>query len=88
VFTSWGVETVRKFNKEELETALSELVNDEKYGTILRAKGIVEGEGCWLHFDYVPGEADVREGCANVIGRICVIGCKLNETEIKKLFNV
>ncbi len=88
VFTSWGVETVCKFNKEDLKTALCALANDEKYGTILRAKGIVESEGCWLHFDYVPGEADVREGCAGVIGRLCVIGCKLNETEIKKLFNV
>lgn len=88
VFTSWGVETVRKFNKEDLKTALCALANEEKYGTILRAKGIVESEGCWLHFDYVPGEADVREGCAGVIGRLCVIGCKLNETEIKKLFNV
>jgi hypothetical protein len=60
---------------------------EHEYGTILRAKGIVAGEGCWLHFDYVPGEADVREGSAGVTGRLCVIGCNLNETALKELFN-
>ena len=88
MFTSWGVETVRKFTKEELKKALAALANEEKYGTILRAKGIVAGENAWLHFDYVPEEADVREGGASVIGRLCVIGCKLNEAELKALFNV
>ena len=88
VFTSWGIETTRKYTKEELVAALKELEKEEVYGTILRAKGIVAGNGCWLHFDYVPGEADVREGAAGVIGRLCVIGCQLNEKEIQTLFNV
>ena len=64
------------------------LSDEETYGVILRAKGIVDGENSWLHFDYVPGEADVREGTAGVIGRLCVIGCNLKEENIKKLFNV
>ena len=88
VFTSWGVETARKFTKEELSNALLELQNEEKYGVILRAKGIVAGEDKWLHFDYVPVDADVREGKASVIGRLCVIGCKLNEQALKTLFKV
>ncbi len=88
VFTSWGVETARKFTKEELSVALLELQNEEKYGVILRAKGIVAGEDAWLHFDYVPGEADVRDGKASVIGRLCVIGCKLNEQALKALFKI
>ena len=87
VFTSWGVETTRKYTKEELLEALKAL-EEEGYGTILRAKGIVAGEGSWLHFDYVPGEPDVREGKANVIGRLCVIGCKLREENLVKLFKL
>jgi hypothetical protein len=55
---------------------------------VLRAKGIVAGEDAWLHFDYVPGEPDVREGSAGVTGRLCVIGCNLNESALKALFNV
>lgn len=86
VFTSWGVETTRKFTKEELLGALEEIGHEEEYGVILRAKGIVAGENAWLHFDYVPGEPDVREGCADVTGRLCVIGCKLHEDALKKLF--
>ena len=88
VFTSWGVETTRKFTKEELLHALEEIQSEEKYGSVLRAKGIVDGEGAWLHFDYVPGEPDVREGAAGVTGRLCVIGCKLNEDALKALFHV
>ena len=88
VFTSWGVETARKFTKEELLGALQALQNEEKYGAVLRAKGIVAGESAWLHFDYVPGEPDVREGSAGVTGRLCVIGCRLQEDELKKLFQV
>lgn len=88
VFTSWGVETARKFTKEELVYVLKELENEEKYGKVLRAKGIVAGEGAWLHFDYVPEEPDVREGAAGVTGRLCVIGCQLNEDALKELFNV
>ncbi len=88
VFTSWGIETTKKFTKEELETALKALEDEGKYGVVLRAKGIVDGENAWLHFDYVPSAPDVREGSAAVIGRLCVIGCKLNEAELKKLFGV
>ena len=88
VFTSWGVETARKFTKEELVYVLKELENEDKYGKVLRAKGIVAGEGAWLHFDYVPEEPDVREGVAGVTGRLCVIGCQLNEDALKELFNV
>lgn len=88
VFTSWGVETARKFTKEELVYVLKELENEDKYGKVLRAKGIVAGEGAWLHFDYVPEEPDVREGAAGVTGRLCVIGCQLNEDALKELFNV
>ncbi len=86
VFVSWGYETTRKFTKEGLEKALGEIVKEEKYGTVLRAKGIVAGENGWIHFDYVPGESDVREGSAGVTGRLCVIGCDLNEKNLQELF--
>ena len=86
MFTSWGVETAKKFTKEAVETALKGL-DTEKYGLVLRAKGILPAEdGSWIHFDYVPGEPDVREGGAMVTGRICVIGSKLNESAIASLF--
>ncbi len=88
VFTSWGIETTRKYTKEEIIHALHELASEEKYGVVLRAKGIVEGEGYWIHFDYVPEEPDVREGVAGVTGRLCVIGCGLNEEGLKTLFHV
>ncbi len=88
VFTSWGVETTRKYTKEELADILSALQNEEEYGVILRAKGIVAGESSWLHFDYVPEEPDVREGGAAVTGRLCVIGCRLQESALKQLFHV
>ncbi|MBO5254177.1 MAG: GTP-binding protein [Clostridia bacterium] len=87
IFTSWGVETTRKFTKEEIENALSALADDEKYGVILRAKGIVAGaDGAWLHFDFVPEESSVREGAAMVIGRLCVIGANIKEEALKALF--
>lgn len=86
VFTSWGLETAHKFTKEELKSALQALQNEEKYGTVLRAKGIVDGGEHWWHFDYVPGEPDVRTGAAGATGRLCVIGCKLNEDALKELF--
>ena len=86
MFTSWGVETTRKFTKEEIENALAALSDSEKYGMILRAKGIVAGaDGKWLHFDYVPEEASVRTGSAIVMGRLCVIGAKINEEALKAL---
>ncbi len=88
VFTSWGVETPRTFGEEELRNALMALDDAEKYGAVLRAKGIVKGEGCWLHFDYVPGEVNVRRGAASVMGRLCVIGSKLNEQALAGLFGV
>ena len=87
VFTSWGTETTRKFTKDEIERILEELDNSEKYGMILRAKGIVAGrDGEWIHFDYVPEETSVRNGSAGVIGRLCVIGSHINETAIEALF--
>ncbi len=88
IFTSWGKETTRKFTKEEIEGALAALANEETYGVILRAKGIVAGEGEWVHFDYVPEEPDVRYGGAGVTGRLCVIGCNLNEKALEELFKV
>ena len=87
VFTSFGKETTKAYTKEQIENALKALQDEEKYGIILRAKGIVSGvDGKWIHFDYVPGEPDVRNGSAAVIGRICVIGSKLNEEKIEELF--
>jgi G3E family GTPase len=89
VFTSWGVETNKKFTKAELENALSNLSDSINFGTILRAKGIVAGsDGKWLHFDYIPGEVNVREGTSAYTGRLCVIGSKLDEDELKDLFGV
>lgn len=89
VFTSWGVETSKKFSKEELEKALAALSDALRFGTVLRAKGIVPCTcGEWLHFDYIPGEIDVRKGAAAYTGRLCVIGSKLDEDELKELFNV
>ena len=82
------METVKKFSKDEIEKILAALENEKDYGTILRAKGIVEGENEWIHFDYIPGEADVRSGGASVIGRICVIGSEINEPAIKNLFGI
>ncbi|MCM1546565.1 MAG: GTP-binding protein [Clostridiales bacterium] len=89
VFTSWGVETSAKFTADGLKAALSELSDGTRFGTVLRAKGIVAGQnGNWLHFDYVPGEVNVREGSAEYTGRLCVIGSKLDEEELKELFGV
>jgi G3E family GTPase len=89
VFTSWGVETNKKFTKSGLESALAELTDSIRFGTILRAKGIVAGEnGKWYHFDYVPGEVNVREGASAYTGRLCVIGSKPDEEELKELFGV
>ena len=84
VFTSWGRETAKVFSKEELEKILKALDAGE-YGQILRAKGIVDGKDAWLYFDYVPGEIDIRTGSPAVTGRLCVIGCDLNETKLEEL---
>ena len=89
VFTSWGVETAKKYDIDEIQSILAAFSDNEKYGTILRAKGIVAGkDGQWIHYDFVPEEIDVRTGAADYTGRICVIGSKLNEEELKKLFGV
>ena len=88
VFTSWGVETAKKFTKEAVETALKGL-DTEKYGLVLRAKGILPAEdGSWIHFDYVPEEASIRTGSADITGKLCVIGSKLDEKGIAELFGV
>ncbi len=87
VFTSWGAETPRKYTDEEISAILEALLDEQKYGVVLRSKGIVPAaDGGWIHFDYVPGESDVRRGGAQVTGRICVIGSKLNEDALKELF--
>ena len=88
VFTSWGVETAKKFDKEAIEAALHEL-DSGKYGTILRAKGILPAvDGTWIHFDYVPEECNVRTGSADITGKLCVIGSKLDEAGVAALFGV
>lgn len=87
MFASWGVETSGKFTIEGIKAALGELSDSTRFGTVLRAKGIVEGvDGKWIHFDYVPGEINVRNGGAEYTGRLCVIGSKLDEEELKELF--
>ena len=88
VFTSWGVETTKKFTVQSIEEALKKL-DSREYGFVLRAKGIVAGEdGHWIHFDYVPGEANVRLGSAATIGKLCVIGSELDSEDIAELFGV
>ena len=89
VFVSWGVETAKKFGSNELSEMLEALLEEKTYGIVLRAKGIVAGkDGKWLHFDYVPGEGDVRVGSAGITGRLCVIGSKLNKEALQALFGV
>ena len=89
VFVSWGVETVKKFDEAELRAILERLPEEKCFGTILRAKGIVEGtDGAWIHFDYIPGEGDVRTGSAGIIGRLCVIGAHINKPALAELFGV
>ena len=88
VFTSWGVETAKKFEKSAVEAALHAL-DTGKYGMILRAKGILPAvDGTWIHFDYVPEEYNVRSGSADITGKLCVIGSKLNEKGVAALFGV
>ncbi len=88
IFASWGFETPAAYTKEELEHILEELEDEKKYGSILRAKGMVpSGDGTWLNFDYVPGESNVRIGAVEVTGKICVIGAQLNEENLKVLFH-
>ena len=90
VFTSWGEETAHKFTEEDLNSMLTALEDSEKYGMILRSKGFVAAadDGDWIYFDYTPGEINIRRGSADVTGRICVIGSKLRENELKELFRL
>ncbi len=88
VFTSWGVETAKKFTLAQIQDALAALESGD-YGFVLRAKGIVPcAEGGWIHFDYVPGEENVRMGAASVTGKLCVIGSQLNEAGVANVFGV
>ncbi len=88
MFTSWGMESPRKFTEAEIRTALEEL-DTGKYGAVLRAKGIVPAtDGGWIHYDFVPGEIDIRRGGADYTGRLCVIGSQLKEDDIKALFQL
>ena len=89
VFTSFGEETTKKFSMEEIKSILEAFSESDDYGMILRAKGIVECKcGKWIHFDYIPGEPDVRQGSAGVIGRLCVIGAGIDKEKIKELFGI
>ncbi len=89
VFTSWGTETVRKFDKTELGAMLDKLADFGQFGQVLRAKGIVQStDGTWLHFDMTPGEKEIREGSADYTGRLCVIGSGIDEDAIAALFGV
>ena len=88
MFTSWGVETAKKFTQEEIAAVLKKL-DSREYGFVLRAKGIVAAQdGSWIHFDYVPGEQDIRTGSAAITGKLCVIGSDLDEDDIAELFGV
>ena len=89
VFTSVGIETSSKFTKEKVQACLDALEDQDKYGIVLRAKGMLPTEGdLFIHFDHVPGESEIRDGSAEYIGKICVIGSRLNEENIKALFEV
>ncbi len=88
VFASWGFETMHKFTEDELKEKIAALDDEAKFGAVLRAKGVLpaaDGER-WIHFDHVPGEVEIRRGPAGVIGRLCVIGSKINEDALKALF--
>ena len=87
MFASWGAETVNVYSSDEIRSALLQLTDEKRFGTVLRAKGIVKGEeGAWIHFDYVPDGVDVRFGGADVIGKLCVIGADIHEDALRVLF--
>ena len=89
MFVSWGVETAKKFSEAQMREILTALEDEARFGAVLRAKGIVDaGDGTWLHFDFVPGEQEVRRGPAAVTGRLCVIGSELKEDALAQLFGV
>ena len=91
MFTSWGKETPKKFSEDKIRSILDALSDEEstEYGIVLRAKGIVPDDtGKWIHFDLVPGEEEIRYGCAEYTGRICVIGSELKEDKLAELFGL
>lgn len=89
VFVSWGMETAGKYSKTEIGEALSALSDSEKFGMVLRAKGIVAGvDGNWFHFDYIPEEPEIREGSPGITGRLCVIGSNINNEKLAELFRL
>lgn len=88
VFTSWGIETARLFTKDKISACLQKLSNQNVYGIILRAKGMLRSEDGWLCFDYVPEEFDIRSGQAETIGKLCVIGSSLHEQALEELFGL
>lgn len=88
VFQSVGIETTHRFSKDDIKSKLEELSDFSEFGQVLRAKGIVEGENGWIHFDYVPGEIDIRSGSAAPAGMICVIGAGIDEKRIKEAFGL
>ena len=89
MFQSWGAETSKTYAAADIDAALDALQDEAKYGFIVRAKGYVSApDGTWVHFDYTPGEKNIRTGPANVAGRLCVIGAHLNEDAVKELFGL
>ena len=89
MFQSWGMETAKKYTADEIGAILAALEDEAKFGFVVRAKGYVPApDGSWVHFDYTPGERDIRTGPANVSGRLCVIGANLREDAVKELFGL
>ncbi|MBR0481828.1 MAG: cobalamin biosynthesis protein CobW, partial [Firmicutes bacterium] len=87
VVTSWGKETAKAYSEEDIKAKLTALDDTDKYGMVVRAKGIVAcTEGGWIHFDYTPGEAEVRKGAAAPTGLLCVIGAELKTDKVEELF--
>ena len=89
MFTSWGRETIHVYSEEQVGEILKSLENEEEYGDILRAKGMVKGEdGTWIYFDMVPGEYEIGEGEPDYTGRLCVIGTHIDEHRLEELFGI
>ena len=89
VFASWGRETPKKYDIAQVESILHQIGDEQRFGMVIRAKGIVAGnDGQWIHFDYTPGEVNVRHGGAQVTGRLCVIGAQLKEDAVAELFGL
>ena len=89
MFTSIGAETANRYQQSDVEAMLAEVQDEEKYGFVLRAKGVLQSQdGTWFQFDYVPGESQFRPGTADYTGRLCVIGSNINEKALRELFKV